>query len=299
MSGISYKYLKIAGHIGALATVVCWGSSFVCSKVLMDAGLTPVETYVYRFVAAYALMLLFTFRHILSHGWKDELLFLLCGACAGSIYFILENYALKYTTAGNVSLLTSISPLTTTLLIAVVYKTRIRNWEIIGSVLAIIGVACVIFSGGNSLEIRPTGDLLALAAATAWSVYTLAVKRLIPLYSSLFITRKLFFYGVVTALPLLFLQQEPLHLNVLLDFSNPHIFFNFLFLVLMCSCFGYFIWNEAMKILGSVTTNNYMYLQPVATMVVAFFVFSEAIRPLGIIGCVLILGGLYLSDKKK
>lgn len=294
------KHIKVLGHLGALITVICWGSSFVCSKVLMEeGGFTPVETYVYRFIAAYILLLLLTFKKIFSNNWKDELLLALCGACAGSIYFILENYALKHTATGNVSLLTSISPLTTTLLICLLYKTRIKKGDIIGSILAVIGVACVILSGGEGFDIRPLGDLLALSAAIAWSIYAVAIKRVIPFYTSLFITRKLFFYGVVTALPLLFLQDAPLHLNVLFDMAQPHILMNFLFLVLMCSCFGYLIWNEAMKILGPVATNNYIYLQPVATMIIAYFVFSEEIHLLGMIGCVLILGGLFIADKLK
>ena len=98
---------------------------------------------------------------------------------------------------------------------------------ILGSIIAFAGVACIIFSTGEGFEIRPTGDLLALSAAMSWAIYTIAVKRLSPIYSSLFITRKLFFYGVVTALPLLIMQQAPMHIAALFDFSRPQFGFNF------------------------------------------------------------------------
>lgn len=294
------KYALILAHLGALLTVSAWGCSFVSTKVLMvDGGLTPVETYVYRFVAAYLILLLFTFKKILSYNWKDELLFLVCGLCAGSLYFITENYALKYTSTGNVSLLASISPIFTTVLMALIYKVRMSPGVILGSLVAFAGVGCIIFSHGEGFVIRPTGDLLALSAAMSWAVYTIVVRRLMPVYNSFFITRKLFFYGVVTALPLLLLQEAPLRLNILFDFSQPQYALNFLFLVVMCSICAYLIWNEAMKRLGPVTSNNYLYMQPLVTMIVAFFIFDEKIYLLGYIGCVLIIGGLIISDKLK
>ena len=290
----------LLAHIGALITVVAWGTSFLSTKVLMgQGGFTPVEMYVYRFAAAYILLLAFTFRKIRSLSWKDEATFALCGICAGSLYFITENYALKMTATGNVSLLASISPLFTTFLMAIVYKARIQAGEIIGSIIAFIGVGCIIFSHGASLEIRPAGDLLALSAAFSWAIYTIAIKKLIPHYNSMFISRKLFFYGVITAIPLLLIQNEPYHIAELLEFSHPEYFLNFAFLVVMCSVAAYLIWNESMKYLGAVTANNYLYMQPLVTMVAAYFVLGENIYLLGYVGCVLIIGGLVISDKLK
>lgn len=288
----------LLAHLGALITVTCWGTSFLCTKVLMEGGgFTPTEVYVYRFALAYLILLSITFRKILADSWKDELKFLLCGICCGSLYFITENYALKMTTTGNVSLLASVSPLFTTLLVGLIYRVRIKFGEILGSVLAFAGVACVIFMHGFSVEIHPLGDILALSASLSWAIYTIGVKNLIPRYSSLYITRKLFFYGVITALPLMLLQSQPFHLHLLFSIENPQYILNLLFLVIMCSIVSYLMWNEAMKVLGSVTANNYIYMQPIVTMIAAYFIFDERITILGYIGCALIIGGLIIADK--
>lgn len=266
---------------------------------MVDGGFSPVEVFIYRFTLAYLLILLLTFKKILSNNWKDELQLFLCGMCAGSIYFVTENYALKFTSTGNVSLLGSISPIFTTILIAVIYKVRIAPPVIFGSIFAFAGVGCVVFSHGEGFEISPKGDLLALNASLSWAIYAVVIKRLSPIYSSLFITRKLFFYGVVTALPLLLMQNAPLRIATLFDFGQLQYGLNFLFLVLICSVAGYLVLNESMKILGSVTANNYLYLQPLVTMVAAYFILGEEIYPLGYIGCVMIIGGLVISDKLK
>lgn len=280
--------------------MVAWGTSFLSSKVLMvNGGFTPVEVFVYRFSFAYVLLLLMTCKKILANNWRDEFLFLVCGLCAGSIYFVAENYGLKYTTTGNVSLLVSISPIFTTVLMAVIYRFMPKINVIAGSLIAFGGVACIIFSNGDSLEFNPIGDIIALCASLSWAIYTIVVKRLNPIYSSLFITRKLFFYGVITALPLLWIQEEPLKLGLIFNLSQPQFMLNLLFLGLFCSACAYLVWSEVMKVLGAIKANNYLYMQPIVTMVAGYYVLDEQIYILGYIGCVLIIGGIIISEKIK
>ena len=278
------KYIKGIAHIGAFITVAAWGTSFLSTKVLMtDGGLTPVEVYIYRFILAYLILLAFTFKKIRSQSWRDELTFLLCGICCGSLYFITENYALIFTT----------------FIMALIFRQRIQLGVLVGSVIAFGGAALIIFSHGESLEFNPAGDLLALSSAMSWAIYSVAIKPLLPRYNSMLITRKLFLYGVITALPFLILQKEPLHLSVIFNFSQPQMMLNLLFLVVFCSIVAYLLWNEMMKYLGPVVTNNYLYLQPLVTMVAAFLILHEQIYLLGYIGCALIIGGLVCTDKLK
>lgn len=294
----------IVTHLLAIITVICWGSSFLSTKVIMvNGGLVPVEMFTYRFAAAYLILLILTFKHIRSNNWRDEFTFMLCGICAGSLYFITENYALQNTTAGNVSLLASVPPLFTAFLLAVFFHTRVKTGVIIGSLIALAGVGFIICSHGEGFVIKPKGDLLALCASLSWAVYTIAVKRLIPIYSTLFITRKLFFYGVLSSLPLLFYAVPPQtiadHIALLFNFSEPEYFSNFAFLVVMCSVTGYLMWNEVMKKLGPISANNYLYGQPLITMLAGALFLDEGITLYGYIGCALVIGGLIISDKLK
>lgn len=298
------KNSKLIGHIGALITVICWGCSFIASKVLMEgADMTPVEVYVYRFTLAYLIMLVFTFKDFRSNSWKDEMQMALCGICSGTLYFLMENYALMYTSTGNVSLLSSISPIFIAILLSIIYKTRMKRGEIIGSIVAFLGVALVIMSEsiskGLGMEIHPIGDILAISCAVSWAVYSIALKRLVPLYNTLFLTRKLFFYGLITSIPLLFLQKEPLHLKVIFDFSQPIFFLNLLFLAVMCSSMAYLLWNESMKTIGPLATNNYLYIQPPVTMVAGCILLGETIYPFAYVGCALVILGLIVADKMK
>lgn len=292
------KSLALLGHLGAIVAVTAWGLSFISTKVLMEDGhFTPVEMFTFRFSAAYLVILAITITKApFSHPWRDELRFAICGICSGSLYFIVENFALQKTTAANVSMLASISPLFTIALVALIYKTKITGGVIFGSILAFVGVGFVILSNGTGLEIHPVGDLLALCASLSWAIYSLVVKPLLPHYNGFYISRKLFFYGVITSIPLLLMQPEESHLHLLWDFNQSEYILNFLFLVMICSVAAYVIWNESMKVLGSVTTNNYLYGQPVVTMIAAAIWLSEGITWMGCLGCILIILGLIVTD---
>ncbi len=285
----------IVGHLAGVITVAMWGYSFVSSRVLLDNGLGPVQIYVLRFALAYALILFLSHKKLFAHNIHDEFMFLLCGLCAGSLYFIAENTALEYTLTTNVSLLTSLSPLITAMIVGLVYKTEklgVGTW--VGSGIAMLGVACVVFNSSASLEVRPFGDFLSLAAAFSWSVYSIILRRLNAGYDVWFISRKTFFYGLVTAIPFLVLENDAPDILGLI--SRPEVYGNLLFLGLGASTIAYVLWAVTVKNVGAVKANNYMYLQSIITLLVSAIVLGDKITLIGCLGIALILGGLWAGD---
>ncbi|MDE6418683.1 MAG: DMT family transporter [Duncaniella sp.] len=281
-------------HLCAAGTVTAWGLSLVSTRVLLDHGLHPIEIYIYRFTLAYLALLCFCHKKILSNSIKDELLFLACGLVAGSVYFISENVALEYTLVTNVSLITSLPPLLTVLLVGLVYKhNRPGRGAYVGSVVAFLGVGLVIFNSSFNMALNPIGDLLSLLAAFCWAIYGLMLKPLNAHYTELFITRKVFFYGLLTGLPFLSIQPEIASPLILLE---PVCMANLLFLALICSMGGYISWAYAVLKLGPVTTSNYLYFQPIITMIFAMLTLGEKVTPTGYAGCALILLGVWLAD---
>ena len=70
-----------------------------------------------------------------------------------------------------------------------------------GSLLALVGVALVVYNGHFILKISPLGDFLTLLAAFSWAFYSLIMKKMSGRYRTTFITRKISFYGILTILP--------------------------------------------------------------------------------------------------
>ncbi len=292
-TGNAKKYLIFA-HVGALITVFAWGISFVSTKVLLENGLGPAEIYIYRFILAYLMILIVCHKRILSNSFRDELLFIICGLCAGSIYFIAENMALEYTFVSNVSLLVTTSPLITTLLMWFIYKNeKPGKGSIIGSLIAFMGVACVIFNSSFVVKMNPIGDILSILAATSWSIYSLVLKKLNALYSVMFISRKTFFYGILTAIPFMFFQSELCDYTVLL---KTEVWSNLLFLGAFASMIAYILWAQSVKYLGAIKASNYMYISPIVTLIASIIFLNESLSFIGGIGCALILGGMWLGE---
>ena len=288
------KSASILAHVGALITVTAWGVSFVSTKVLLENGLGPAEIYIYRFILAYILILIACHNRLWANSFRDELLFMTCGLCAGSIYFISENMALEYTYVTNVSLLVTTSPLITTMLMWMLYKNeKLGKGTIVGSLIAFTGVACVIFNSSSNVEIKPLGDILSLLAALSWSIYSLVLKKLNALYSVMFISRKTFFYGVLTALPFMFFQPEICSPTVLL---KTEVWANLLFLGAFASMIAYILWAQSVKHLGAIKASNYMYISPIISLVASVAFLGEPLSIIGGIGCALILGGMWFGE---
>lgn len=282
-------------HVGALIAVSAWGAAFISTKVLINNGLNAVEIYIYRFLLAYVLTLLLCPKPLFSHNLRDEMMFLLCGICGGSVYFIAENTAVIYTLVSNVALITSLSPILTILISKLVFRSeRLSRGFMFGSLLALVGVGCVIFNSSVEVNVNPFGDMLAFLAAICWAVYTLILRPLNATYSVWYISRKTFFYGVVTALPFLIMEPTTTPLSTLI---RPEVIFNLGFLGLVASFLAYVLWSMTVKRLGSVKSGNYLYFSPIVTLVMSALVLGEAITVVGVIGCILILGGVILSEK--
>ena len=284
-------------HLVAFLTVAIWGTTFVATKVLMLNGLSPAQIFTLRFSIAYVLMLCFNHRRFLADSWKDEAKMALLGITGGSLYFYSENEAMNFTTTTNTSLIVCSCPLFATLLVRMVYKdsSRIHIVQLLGSLLAFVGMIIVVLNGRFVLHLSPVGDALAFTACMCWAIYSLLMKSVSNHYGAAFITRKVFFYGVLTILPYyLFIPGFP-PIEV---FSRPQVFGNLLFLGCLASMICFLTWNWCISKLGTVKATNWVYFNPITTMIFASWVLDEKITPYFLVGAACILLGMYVADKK-
>ena len=228
---------------------------------------------------------------------RDELLLAAAGLTGGSLYFLTENIALEYAPASNVSLIVCTAPVWTALLLSLVYRSeRMTRRQTAGCALAFVGVVLVVLNGRFVLHLSPRGDLLALSAALLWMLYSLVIKRLGDRLPVAYVTRKVFFYGIVTILP--WFAWEPFDLPAA-TLRHPAVWGNLLFLGVVASLLCYVLWNAAMTRLGAVRTTNYIYLNPLVTMLTAALVIDERITPAALCGAALILSGMWLAERSR
>ena len=288
---------RLAYHILAISIIAIWGVTFINTKYLILNGLNPQEIFLLRLILAYIGIWTFSPHKLFTDNWHDELTTVMLGVTGGSLYFLAENTAIQYTLVNNVAFIVCNAPLLT-LFLGMVFSKEIRATKtiVMGSLISLIGVALVIFNGSFILKLNPIGDFLALVAAGAWAVYSLLMRGLTNRYNVTFLTRKVFFYGILTILPAFLIKPWQFPLEKL---AEPVIWMNLLFLGIIAALICFVLWNIVIRELGALRSANYIYLSPVSTMIASAIFLQEPVTWISIAGSILILSGLYIASKRR
>lgn len=281
---------NMAGHLSAVLTVIIWGTTFISTKILLEA-FRPEEILFFRFVMGLIALSAVYPRHLRRTTRRQELTFAAAGLCGICLYYLVENIALTYTMASNVGVIISVAPFFTAILSGLLGKEdKLHINFVIGFAVAMNGIFLISFNG-SKMELNPAGDMLALLAALLWACYSVLTKKISSYcYHTILTTRRVFFYGILFMLPF---QNFKLELS---RFANPVYLLNIIYLGLGASALCFVTWNFAVKVLGAVKTSIYIYMVPVVTIVTSVIILKEPITWMSVGGTVLILAGLFLSE---
>ena len=284
----------VFGHVLAAVTICIWAVTYIATKVLLTE-MTPTQILVVRFSLGY-LFLWVLHPHRVHLAPRQNIPFFLAGLSGVAAYYLLEHIALQYTQASNVGVIIATAPFFTALLLRLMKRTTepIRRRFLLGFVLAMAGIAMLSF-GGVGASIHLFGDLLALIASFCWGIYAVYSRDIAALgISALATTRRIFLFGLCCLFPIsLGMGFTP----TLVFLHSPALLLNLLFLALVASALCFASWNKAVSIIGAEATSVYIYLTPVVTVVSSVLFLAEKITPLALLGIILTLLGLVLSEQ--
>ncbi len=284
------------GHVFAIGTIIVWGLTFVSSTVILQY-LSPVQLLILRISIAIIALTIIRPKKLKLLKRSHEFYFMGAGFFAVTMYFLLENSALTYTSSANCAVIVSSAPFFIAIFASVFLKEeKLSPLFFVGFVLAIVGLGMVSFAG-QQLKLNPLGDLLSLLTAISWGIATMFMRKIEQHgYPVMLVTRKLFIYGILFALPaLLFLPQK----GTWSDLLRVEVWPNVLFLGVVASAICYITWMTGMKRIGVLRSGTYIYLIPIITMLGAAVLIGETITLLQIGGALLTMTGLFLSQKHK
>ena len=282
-----------AGHVCALLTNIIWGSTFVSAKVLLK-DFNPIEILFFRFLIGYIFLWILCPKALHIKNIKLELQFAAAGVTGICLNYLFENMALLYTGAAIVSVIVSASPFMVGILAYLFLKQKLKRYFTIGFVIAIIGITMICFAGEASVELHWLGQLISLGACLMWAVYGLLSEGINQQgFPEILVTRRLFFYGLISVTPLYLLFGDMTSISKL---KVPVNLGNLFYLGLGACVMAFIMWNFSIRVLGTVTANVYVYLLPVVTIVVSALFLQERITLSMVIGTVLTLTGVALSE---
>ncbi len=285
---------SVKGHLSAAFTITVWSFTYVSTKFLLK-DFTPIEILLVRLCIAVILLKLLSPSHI-PFKKKQEYLFAGAGLSGICLYFVLENYALSFTTASNVGVILALAPLFTAIAVWIILKEkeRINRYFAVGFICAATGVAILSFRGSD-ISLNPFGDFLTVCACCSWALYSVFIKKISQLgLNILAVTRRSMEWGMIFLFPFLFVAGVNTE-----DYSrywNGTYIANLLFLGILASALCFASWNYAVKCIGAVATSVYIYAGPLITVVFAAIVLDEKLNVWGFAGCLLTLMGLILSS---
>lgn len=282
----------------AIAIVAVWGLTFISTMKLLG-HFRPAQIFFIRFTIAYAGMWVFSHKRLFSTSIKDEARLALAGIMGGSLYFYAENTALQVShQASCISFIVCTTPLVTSILaVSLRKKGAVMTVPLAaGSIIALAGIAMVMLNGSVFEGIPVSGYILAMVASVTWAVYTILVGDMSEKYESAFVSRKVFFYGLITIIPVLIAEGDRFRPS---SFLIPEVAFNILFLSVIASLACYALWTPVIKKLGAVKASNYIYLNPVFTMTGAIIFLGEKMTALSLIGSAVTLLGVWIAGRKR
>lgn len=292
-----------------LVVFVIWANSFIAVRALVGEGvpvaerLGPLEFVEARFAPVAAFCLLwFAFQPAARREAREVLarhapLTVLLGLLAVWGYNLAFAAGHHRVPAGTGSLFTVLNPVLTFVLAAAIGLERPTLRKALGIALACAGLyTVVVYGAGRKVEPAYLRDaLLLLGAPISWALYTVLSKPLVERFSPLHLN---FLVLGLASLPALGIAVVDRGFHAKVAAWGGDRFFAALFLALACTVLAFWLWYEALKRLPATTAAAFVFLNAPLTVAFEWLWFGRVPRPAWVVGCAVVLAGVYLSTRE-
>lgn len=273
---------------------------------------SPLTLIVLRFSLAVVLMLIIglIFRNNQIIGLqrldpKHLPLFLLGGLLQPFLYFIFETYTYQSFTSPTIAeALLSTQPILAPIFAFVLLREQVTRYNIIGILISTAGMLLLLLTGADNFTLgNPWGVLLAILTVSCSVGYSVVLRRIPTHYSSLTIV----FYVQIISLILFYLLWgggQLIHPTPIFNIDDLCLqntakpILSIVYLALFASVAAFILFCFTVRYIGVTRANIFNNIRPVFTAVLMFIIFSEQLPISKWIGIVVIIIGLFISQKQ-
>ncbi len=289
------------GTATAITVAIIWGLSFVAASAILTT-IAPLILATIRFIIAASLfspIIVWEYQKGNRPSITDLKELALLGLLSMSIYFWLQYTGVQYAGAGiSAVLATGFTPVLTGIAGTVLLKERVTAKKGAGIALGLTGVALIALPKiviGSIDWLFLLGVACLLGNAVCWSMYSTLSRRLMKrIGNPLMVTAYTTMFGLLFLIPLSLTSDWSAVARLTTD-----QWLSILYLAVVCSCVGYFLWNYTLSKLEAVKATVWLYLEPVAAFIGSFALFGQVPTALTIVGGAAIIIGAFLTNRSK
>ena len=277
-----------------------WAGNFMVGKFAFLEGIPPMSLVFYRWSLVWLILLPFTFRELLNFKKvilnNLPLLFFLAFTSVG-LFNSFTYLSLVHTQVINASLFNTAIPAMIILLCFLFKIEKTNKFQILGLVISVLGILSIItkLDIDNLLTLNfNKGDLIMIGGVITWGLYSSFLKKkdfTLPLLTLVHVLCSL---GLIFILPqYLYELSQGLVLEL-----NMNLGYTLVFLALFPSIGSYYCWAGAVSIIGANRAGIFLSLIPLFSTIMAIIFLNEKFQFFHLIGAILIVIGLFLSNKE-
>ena len=277
-----------------------WAGNFMIGKFAFLTNIPPMSLVFYRWSLVWLILLPFTFKEIIRSKeiiLKNLPLLLFLALTSVGLFNSFTYLSLVHTQVINASLFNTAIPAIIILLCFLFKIEKTNKYQILGLIISVLGILSIITK--LDLEIIQSlnfnkGDLIMIGGVISWGLYSSFLKKKTFTLPLLTLVHVLCSLGLIFIFPQFiyeFSQGQEINFNI-------DLFYILIFLALFPSIGSYYCWAGAVSIIGANRAGIFLSLIPLFSTIMAIFFYNEQFRFFHLIGSILIILGLFLSNKE-
>ena len=287
-------------YIMLVCATLFWAGNFMVGKFAFLENIPPMSLVFFRWSLVWIILLPFTYKEIIKN--KDiilnnlPLLFFLAFTSVG-LFNTFTYLSLVYTQVINASLFNTAIPAMIIFLCFLLKIEKTNKFQIIGLILSVFGILSIITKLDLNILLSLNfnkGDLIMIGGVITWGLYSSFLKNKKFTLPLLTLVHILCTFGLIFILPQ-FLYELSQGLTVKFDIN---LGYTLIYLALFPSIGSYYCWAGAVAIIGANRAGIFLSLIPFFSTIMAIIFFNEQFQFFHLIGSILIILGLFLSNKE-
>ena len=287
-------------YIMLICATLFWAGNFMVGKFAFLTNTPPMSLVFYRWSLVWIILLPFTFKEIMRSKeviLKNLPLLLFLALTSVGLFNSFTYLSLVHTQVINASLFNTAIPAIIILLCFIFKIEKTNKYQILGLIISILGILSIITK--LNLEIILSlnfnkGDLIMIGGVITWGFYSSFLKKKTFTLPLLTLVQVLCTLGLIFIFPQFiyeFSQGQKIDLNI-------DLFYILIFLALFPSIGSYYCWAGAVSIIGANRAGIFLSLIPLFSTIMAIYFYNEQFQFFHLIGAILIILGLFLSNKE-